>query len=94
MGKRIETDHAMCPSAQPGMDQARVLGVVNRTPEGSRVSYLNAALPVTEEVLQLVSPAPLCACSGSLHDAKRSAVPISMVKFARSPAALSKLSLW
>jgi hypothetical protein len=58
MGKRIETDHPMCPSAQPGMDQAQVLGVVNRTAEGSSVSYLNATLRVTEEVLQLVSPAP------------------------------------
>lgn len=45
-----------CPSAQPGMDHALVLGVVQQ--EGPRpvVQYLNARLPATPEVLAMTAP--------------------------------------
>jgi hypothetical protein len=47
----------LCPSAQPGMDNCRILGVVQQD-EGSapRVVYLNEILPATEEVLALSAP--------------------------------------
>ena len=49
----------LCPSAQPGMDNCRVLGVVQ--PESSagpspRIVYLNEILPATDEVLALSAP--------------------------------------
>lgn len=45
--------HLMCPSAQPEMEDSRVLGVVGGTPEAPEVAYLNDFLPVTEEVLAM-----------------------------------------
>jgi hypothetical protein len=47
----------LCPSAQPGMDNCRILGVVQQD-EGSapRVVYLNEILPATDEVLALSAP--------------------------------------
>lgn len=42
-----------CPSAQPDMEDARVLGVLMETPEGTRVGYLNAVQPVTPDLLEL-----------------------------------------
>ncbi len=46
----------LCPSAQPGMDRAIVLGVVQQ--EGPRpvVEYLNARLPATPDVLAMSAP--------------------------------------
>jgi hypothetical protein len=46
----------LCPSAQPGMDRAMVLGVVQQ--DGSRpvVEYLNARVPATPEILALAAP--------------------------------------
>jgi len=46
----------LCPSAQPGMEQCRVLGVVQR--EGSRpmLEYLKEHLPATPEILAMASP--------------------------------------
>jgi hypothetical protein len=50
----------LCPSAQPGMDNCRVLGVVEHgnQHDGSapRIVYLNEILPATEEVLALAAP--------------------------------------
>lgn len=42
-----------CPSAQPDMVDARVLGVLTETEEGTRVAYLNAVQEVTPELLDL-----------------------------------------
>jgi hypothetical protein len=42
-----------CPSAQPYMDGAVVLGVVGGTSEEPPVAYLNTPQPVTEEILAL-----------------------------------------
>lgn len=47
-----------CPSAQPGMPDAQVLGVVKRTAEGPRVAYVNGLAPVTDEVLDAAGPMP------------------------------------
>lgn len=54
MGYRTENDSGYdCPSAQPDMAEARILGVLSRTPDGPRVAYLNAVQPVTAELLDL-----------------------------------------
>jgi hypothetical protein len=57
----------LCPSAQPGMENCRVLGLVDqedadrqtadrgRRP-APRIVYLNEILPATEEVLALAAP--------------------------------------
>jgi hypothetical protein len=46
----------MCPSAQPGMGDVQVLGVVMRDTEEPRVAYLDAPMPVTPEVLAMAAP--------------------------------------
>jgi hypothetical protein len=43
----------LCPSAQPGMAEARVIGVVERSADEPRVAYLNEVLPVTNELLAM-----------------------------------------
>ena len=48
----------LCPSAQPGMDQCRVLGLVQWR-DGSaepELQYLNEQLPTTPEVLAQAAP--------------------------------------
>ena len=47
-----------CPSAQPNMADARILGVITSTEEGPRVAYLNAVQPVTNEYLALAGSFP------------------------------------
>jgi hypothetical protein len=47
----------MCPSAQPGMRDARVLGVIAGTPDAPLVSYLNETLALTENVIAMTAPA-------------------------------------
>ena len=46
----------LCPSAQPGMDQCKVLGVVQR--EGARpmLEYLKEPFPATPEILAMAAP--------------------------------------
>jgi hypothetical protein len=46
----------LCPSAQPGMDQCRVMGVVQREGPSPRLEYLNEHLPATPEVLAMAMP--------------------------------------
>jgi hypothetical protein len=46
----------LCPSAQPGMDQCRVLGVVRHDTPRPLVVYLNRPLPATAEVLAMTAP--------------------------------------
>lgn len=45
-----------CPSAQPGMTELRVLGVVTATPDGPRVAYLREDVIASDEVLALAEP--------------------------------------
>lgn len=47
----------MCPSAQPGMANPRLIGVVTHEEEGPRVAYLAEEVPLTEEVLVQIGPA-------------------------------------
>jgi hypothetical protein len=51
-----ETAQTLCPSAQPEMAGAIVLGVVRGTPDTPRLGYLTQSLPVTAAVLEMASP--------------------------------------
>lgn len=46
----------LCPSAQPGMNRAMVLGVVQQDGPRPVVEYLNARVPATPEILALAAP--------------------------------------
>jgi hypothetical protein len=46
----------MCPSAQPDMEDCRVLGVVSGGEHAPRVAYLNEPVAVTPELLALAGP--------------------------------------
>jgi hypothetical protein len=48
-----------CPSAQPSMRDAQVLGVVSGTPSEPRIAYLNAHMPATPELLNTAAPVPV-----------------------------------
>ena len=48
----------LCPSAQPGMTGLRLIGVIEATPDGSRVAYLNEDVPVTPELLSQTGDVP------------------------------------
>jgi len=43
----------LCPSAQPGMDQCRVLGVVQRDGPAPMLQYLNEHVPATENLVEV-----------------------------------------
>lgn len=47
-----------CPSAQPDMEDAQVLGVMEPTAEGRRLSYVNGHVPVTDALLDSTGPVP------------------------------------
>ncbi len=51
------TNAPLCPSAQPGMANCQVLGVITEAEGGSRLSYLNQRLEVDEGVLAMAAPA-------------------------------------
>jgi hypothetical protein len=46
----------LCPSAQPDMEEARVLGVVGGTPDAPALAYLNERLGVSRELLASTAP--------------------------------------
>ena len=46
----------LCPSAQPGMDNCRVLGVVQQDGPTPRLVYLDELLPATDDVLAMSAP--------------------------------------
>ena len=46
----------LCPSAQPGMDNCRVLGVVQQEGPTPMLAYLNQHVPATPEVLAMAAP--------------------------------------
>ncbi len=46
----------LCPSAQPGMEGCRILGVVQRDGPAPMLEYLNVLLPATKDVLALAAP--------------------------------------
>ena len=45
-----------CPSAQPEMAEATILGVRAGTPDAPRISYLETPVPVSSEWLELTRP--------------------------------------
>lgn len=46
----------MCPSAQPGMGDVRLLGVVSRDGAEPRIAYLDEPVTPTPEMLDLAAP--------------------------------------
>jgi hypothetical protein len=46
----------LCPSAQPGMDNCQVLGVVQRDGPKPMLLYLSKPVPATPEVLAMAAP--------------------------------------
>lgn len=46
----------LCPSAQPGMDGCRILGVVQQDGPTPMLAYLNQHVPATPDVLALAAP--------------------------------------
>jgi hypothetical protein len=46
----------LCPSAQPGMDGCRILGVVQQDGPTPMLAYLNQHVPATPEVLAMSAP--------------------------------------
>jgi hypothetical protein len=46
----------LCPSAQPGMDHCRVLGVIERDSPAPMLQYLNEHVPATPEILAMAAP--------------------------------------
>lgn len=48
----------MCPSAQPDMEDCRVLGVVGGCAEKPRTAYLTQILPATPEILGMAGSVP------------------------------------
>src|SRR5713226_9978166 len=46
----------LCPSAQPGMDKCRILGVVQPERSTPRLEYLSEDVPATPEVLAMSAP--------------------------------------
>ena len=47
-----------CPSAQPEMQDAQVLGVVERDAAGVQLAYVNGHVPVSDTILQAVGDVP------------------------------------
>lgn len=47
----------LCPSAQPGMKELQLIGVVTFDKGPPRVAYLNEVVPMTEELLASAEPA-------------------------------------
>jgi hypothetical protein len=54
MGEPLQV---MCPSAQPGMKEPRLIGVVTFDEGAPRVAYLNESVPLTGELLESARPA-------------------------------------
>ena len=46
----------LCPSAQPGMEECRVLGVVQHDGPKPMLLYLSQPLPATPDVLAMAAP--------------------------------------
>jgi len=46
----------LCPSAQPGMDECRILGLVQWEGPAPKLQYLNQHVPATPAVLAMAAP--------------------------------------
>ena len=47
----------MCPSAQPGMKELQLIGVVTFDEGAPRIAYLNETVPMTNDLLASAAPA-------------------------------------
>jgi hypothetical protein len=56
MPSRNDATALRCPSAQPGMAEVQVLGVVSGSAEEPRISYLNEYVRASPELLQRAAP--------------------------------------
>lgn len=58
--EKVGSDHGgaakLCPSAQPGMDNCRVLGVVQHDAPKPMLLYLKEPVPATPDVLAMAAP--------------------------------------
>lgn len=52
-----EPSQVMCPSAQPGMKEPRLIGVAMFDQDQPYVAYLNEPVPLSNEILSLAGPA-------------------------------------
>ena len=57
MGAHVHRENPLCPSAQAGMADGVLIGVVGGTVQAPRVAYLADAQPVSDELLRLAAPA-------------------------------------
>jgi len=73
---KSEPTSLLCPSAQPGMADAMIFGVVGGTADRPQVRYLTQPQPVTPELLEMAAPvkptevfriAAVCAGSACPH---------------------------
>lgn len=53
----IREDQLLCPSAQPDMRDAKLLGVVTERDGAPLLSYIDQPVPVTAELLEMAQPA-------------------------------------
>lgn len=58
MQRSRKSGSASCPSAQPGMAGAQVIGVVTDSGRGPEIGYLSGHLAATEEILEAIAPLP------------------------------------
>jgi hypothetical protein len=58
VARRAE-QHLKCPSAQPGMGDVQVLGVIARDADAPRLAYLEEPLAATPDTLGLATPLPV-----------------------------------
>jgi hypothetical protein len=56
MSHTTHSSALLCPSSQPDVEGARVLGVVQQSEDGSEILYLDEPLPATEDVLAMAAP--------------------------------------
>ncbi|HEY1544024.1 MAG TPA: hypothetical protein VGG01_16580 [Xanthobacteraceae bacterium] len=55
MAPRVERA-LKCPSAQPGMGDTQVLGVVSRDAETPRLAYLDQPMAATPDIIEMAAP--------------------------------------
>ena len=69
----------LCPSAQPGMQRLRLIGVVNYAESDARVVYLRERVEPDTALLASHTRRTLLRCFGSVQPVKLSGVCISTV---------------
>ena len=81
-----------CPSAQPGMAEPQILGVMSWEADEPRLAYLNAHLPATPEILGRAGPVAPTEVFRLAARPRRNAARISTGRAASSRCASSSVS--